>query len=157
MREMGALEIAKIFTPIRKNAALPADRLGPTGSQRAPDGKHFKLACDDYIDLRRTPAIILRTCATSSPAKPRGFQAHAACCAGRYQLSGSLTHTDLPGVLADAHPRRIKTGALCTSNSPRVPTSRALLLTPAKSVTPNAAASLADRSRRAHSSTNVPW
>ena len=56
MREMGALEIAKIIHADPKNSALPVIALGD-GSQRALM-EAFQAGCDDYIDRRRTPAII---------------------------------------------------------------------------------------------------
>jgi CheY-like chemotaxis protein len=51
MREMGALEIARIIHTDPKNAALPIVALGD-GSQRALM-EAFQAGCDDYIDRSR--------------------------------------------------------------------------------------------------------
>src|SRR6202043_3461523 len=56
MREMGALEIAKIIHADPKNASLPIIALGD-GSQRALM-EAFQAGCDDYIDRQRQPAVI---------------------------------------------------------------------------------------------------
>src|SRR5256886_7062157 len=56
LREMGALEIAKIIHADPKNAALPVIALGD-GSQRALM-EAFQAGCDDYIDRNRQPAVI---------------------------------------------------------------------------------------------------
>src|SRR6266481_4200565 len=53
MREMGALEIAKIIHADPKNAALPIVALGD-GSQRALM-EAFQAGCDDYIDRHQAP------------------------------------------------------------------------------------------------------
>jgi CheY-like chemotaxis protein len=87
MREMGALEIAKIIHADPKNAALPIIALGD-GSQRALM-EAFQAGCDDYID--RQPTQMLAQADTS--------------------LSGSLSHHDLPGVLQMLGQAR-QTGAL---------------------------------------------
>ena len=55
MREMGALEIAKIIHADPKNAALPIIALGD-GSQRALM-EAFQAGCDDYIDRGRQPEL----------------------------------------------------------------------------------------------------
>src|SRR5262250_614289 len=56
MREMGALEMARIIHADPKNASLLIVALGD-GSQRALM-EAFQAGCDDYIDRRRTPQII---------------------------------------------------------------------------------------------------
>ena len=56
MREMGALEIAKIIHTDPKNASIPVLALGD-GSQRALL-EAFQAGCDDYIDRRQQPAVI---------------------------------------------------------------------------------------------------
>src|SRR5436309_8163375 len=56
MREMGALEIARIIRADSKNANLPIIALG-NGSQRALM-EAFQAGCDDYIDRRRQPGAI---------------------------------------------------------------------------------------------------
>ena len=56
LREMGALEIARIIHADPRNSALPVIALGD-GSQRALM-EAFQAGCDDYIDRRRPPAAI---------------------------------------------------------------------------------------------------
>jgi CheY-like chemotaxis protein len=109
MREMGALEIAKIIHADPKNASLPVIALGD-GSQRALM-EAFQAGCDDYIDRRRTPAIIAAHIRNVVTSKAEGFQPTQMLTQSDTSLSGSLTHHDLPGVLqmlGHAH----QTGAL---------------------------------------------
>src|ERR1700676_4461585 len=109
MREMGALEIAKILHANPKTAALPVIALGD-GSQRALM-EAFQAGCDDYIDRRRSPAIIATHVRNIITSKSEGFQPTQMLAQADTSLSGSLTHTDLPGVLqmlTHAH----QTGAL---------------------------------------------
>ena len=109
MREMGALEIAKIIHADQKNAALPVIALGD-GSQRALMAA-FQAGCDDYIDRARPPAVIATHVKNIVISKAEGFQPTQMLAQADTSLSGSLTHHDLPGVmqmLGHAH----QTGAL---------------------------------------------
>jgi len=109
MREMGALEIAKIIHADSKNAALPVIALGD-GSQRALM-EAFQAGCDDYIDRRRTPAVIAAHVRNIITSKAEGFQPTQMLAQADTSLSGSLSHTDLPALLqmlTHAH----QTGAL---------------------------------------------
>jgi CheY-like chemotaxis protein len=109
MREMGALEIAKIIHADPKNAALPVIALGD-GSHRALM-EAFQAGCDDYIDRHRTPAIIAAHVKQIVTSKAEGFQPTQMLAQADTSLSGNLTHHDLPGVLqmlGHAH----QTGAL---------------------------------------------
>jgi DNA-binding response OmpR family regulator len=109
MREMGAHEIAKIIHADPKNAALPVIALGD-GSQRALM-EAFQAGCDDYIDRRRSPAIIAAHVRQIITSKAEGFQPTQMLAQADTSMSGSLSHTDLPGVLqmlTHAH----QTGAL---------------------------------------------
>jgi PleD family two-component response regulator len=109
MRELGALEIARIIHADPKNASLPVIALGD-GSQRALM-EAFQAGCDDYIDRRRTPAIIAAHIRNVVTSKAEGFQPTQMLTQSDTSLSGSLTHHDLPGVLqmlGHAH----QTGAL---------------------------------------------
>src|SRR5215471_8362895 len=56
MREMGALEIARILHGDPQNAALPVIALGD-GSQGALL-EAFQAGCDDYIDRHQQPSVI---------------------------------------------------------------------------------------------------
>jgi CheY-like chemotaxis protein len=109
MREMGALEIAKIIHADPKNAGLPVIAVGD-GNQRALM-EAFQAGCDDYIDRARPPAVIATHVRNIVISKAEGFQPTQMLQQADTSLSGSLTHHDLPGVmqmLGHAH----QTGAL---------------------------------------------
>jgi CheY-like chemotaxis protein len=109
MREMGALEIARLVRADSKNSALPIIALGD-GSQRALM-EAFQAGCDDYIDRQRPPAVIATHVKNIIVSKAEGFQPTQMLAQADTSLSGSLTHHDLPGVmqmLGHAH----QTGAL---------------------------------------------
>ena len=109
MREMGALEIAKILHADPKTATLPVIALGD-GSQRALM-EAFQAGCDDYIDRQRQPAVIASHIRNIIISKAEGFQPTQMLAQADTSLSGSLSHHDLPGVLqmlGHAH----QTGAL---------------------------------------------
>jgi len=109
MREMGALEIAKIIHADPKNAGLPIIALGD-GSQRALM-EAFQAGCDDYIDRQRQPAVIATHIRNIIISKAEGFQPTQMIAQADTSLSGSLSHHDLPGVLQMlGHARQ--TGAL---------------------------------------------
>jgi len=109
MREMGALDIARMVRADAKNSALPIIALGD-GSQRALM-EAFQAGCDDYIDRARPPAVIATHVKNIIVSKAEGFQPTQMLAKADTSLSGSLTHHDLPGVmqmLGHAH----QTGAL---------------------------------------------
>lgn len=109
MREMGALEIARIIRADAKNANLPIVALGD-GSQRALM-QAFQAGCDDYIDRSRQPGGIALHVKQLIVSKMEGFQPTQLLTQSDTSLSGSLTHHDLTGVmqmLGHAH----QTGAL---------------------------------------------
>jgi CheY-like chemotaxis protein len=109
MREMGALEIARIIRADAKNSTLPIIALGD-GSQRALM-EAFQAGCDDYIDRQQAPAVIASHIKQIIVSKAEGFQPTQMLPQSDTSLSGSLSHHDLPGVmqmLGHAH----QTGAL---------------------------------------------
>jgi CheY-like chemotaxis protein len=109
MREMGALDIARMIRADAKNSAMPIIALGD-GSQRALM-EAFQAGCDDYIDRTRPPAVIATHIKNIIISKSEGFQPTQMLAQSDTSLSGSLTHHDLPGVmqmLGHAH----QTGAL---------------------------------------------
>jgi CheY-like chemotaxis protein len=109
MREMGALELARIIHGDPKNAALLIVALGD-GSQRALM-EAFQAGCDDYIDRHLAPAVLATHVKNIIVSKTNGFQPTQMLAQSDTSLSGSLTHHDLPGVmqmLGHAH----QTGAL---------------------------------------------
>jgi CheY-like chemotaxis protein len=109
MREMGALEIAKIIHADPKNSSLPIIALGD-GSQRALM-EAFQAGCDDYIDRGRQPAVIATHIRNIIISKAEGFQPTQMLAQADTSLSGSLSHHDLPGVLQMLGQAR-QTGAL---------------------------------------------
>lgn len=109
MREMGALELAKIVHADAKNLNLPIIAMGD-GSQRALM-EAFQAGCDDYIDRHLSPATIANHIKNIIVSKVDGFQPTQMLGQADTSLSGNLTHHDLTGVmqmLGQAH----QTGAL---------------------------------------------
>jgi CheY-like chemotaxis protein len=109
MREMGALEIARIIHADSKNSNLPIIALGD-GSQRALM-EAFQAGCDDYIDRNGQPGVIATHVKQIIISKAEGFQPTQMLTQSDTSLSGNLTHHDLTGVmqmLGHAH----QTGAL---------------------------------------------
>src|SRR5438477_12931306 len=109
MREMGALDIARMIRADAKNSAMPIVALGD-GSQRALM-EAFQAGCDDYIDRSRQPGVIASHVRKIIVSKLEGFQPTQLPSQSDTSLSGNLTHHDLTGVmqmLGHAH----QTGAL---------------------------------------------
>lgn len=104
MREMGALEMAKIIHADPKNSALLIIALGD-GNQRALM-EAFQAGCADYIDRKLTPAVIALHVKNIVISKAEGFQPTQMLDQSNTSLSGNLSHHDLPGVvqmLTQAH------------------------------------------------------
>ena len=104
MREMDALEMAKIIHSDPKNSALLIIALGD-GSQRALM-EAFQAGCADYIDRRLAPAVIALHVKNILISKAEGFQPTQMLEQSDTSLSGNLSHHDLPGVmqmLSQAH------------------------------------------------------
>jgi CheY-like chemotaxis protein len=97
MREMGALEMAKIVHSDAKNASLPIIAMGD-GSQRALM-EAFQAGCDDYIDRHLAPATIATHIKNIIISKVDGFQPTQMLGQADTSLSGNLTHHDLTGVM----------------------------------------------------------
>jgi CheY-like chemotaxis protein len=109
MREMNALDIARIIRADSKNANLPIIALGD-GSQRALM-EAFQAGCDDYIDRNRQPGVIAAHVKQIIISKVEGFQPTQMLAQSDTSLSGNLTHHDLTGVMQMlGHARQ--TGAL---------------------------------------------
>jgi len=109
MREMGALEIARIIHADSKNSNLPIIALGD-GSQRALM-EAFQAGCDDYIDRNGQPGVIATHVKQIIISKAEGFQPTQMLTQSDTSLSGNLTHHDLTGVMQMlGHARQ--TGAL---------------------------------------------
>src|SRR5258706_3500355 len=97
MREMGALEIARIIHADPKNAALPVIAMGD-GSQRVLM-ESFQAGCDDYIDRHLSPGVIANHIKNIVISKLEGFQPTQMLGQADTSLSGNLTHHDLTGVM----------------------------------------------------------
>jgi CheY-like chemotaxis protein len=109
MREMGALDIARMIRADVKNSAMPIIALGDGGQRALMEA--FQAGCDDYIDRARPAAVIATHVKNIIISKAEGFQPTQMLTQSDTSLSGSLTHHDLPGVmqmLGHAH----QTGAL---------------------------------------------
>jgi CheY-like chemotaxis protein len=109
MREMGALDIARMIRADAKNAVMPIIALGDGGQRALMEA--FQAGCDDYIDRTRPPAVIASHVKNIIVSKAEGFKPTQMLAQSDTSLSGSLTHHDLPGVmqmLGHAH----QTGAL---------------------------------------------
>ena len=109
MREMGALEIARLVHADPKNASMQIIALGD-GSQRALM-EAFQAGCDDYIDRQGAPAVIASHVKSIIVSKAEGFQPTQMLAQSDTSLSGSLTHHDLTGVMQMLGQAR-QTGAL---------------------------------------------
>jgi CheY-like chemotaxis protein len=109
MREMGALELAKIVRADTKNSSLPIIAIGD-GSQRALM-EAFQAGCDDYIDRHLAPAVIAGHVKNILISKIDGFQPTQMLGQADTSLSGNLTHHDLTGVMQMLGQAR-QTGAL---------------------------------------------
>ena len=87
MREMGALEMAKIIHADSKHASLPIIAMGD-GSQRALM-ESFQAGCDDYIDRHLSPAVIANHIKNIIISKLEGFQPTQML--GQARQTGALT------------------------------------------------------------------
>ena len=109
MREMGALDLARMVRADAKNSTMPIIALGDGGQRALMEA--FQAGCDDYIDRTRPPAVIATHVRNIIVSKAEGFQPTQMLAQSDTSLSGSLSHHDLPGVmqmLGHAH----QTGAL---------------------------------------------
>lgn len=97
MREMGALEIARVIHADPKNASLPVVALGD-GTQRALM-EAFQAGCDDYIDRHSAPGVIATHVKNIIVSKAEGFKPTQMLAQADTSLSGNLTHHNLPGVM----------------------------------------------------------
>lgn len=109
LREMGALEMAPILRADPKTANIPLIAIGSGGDQALLEA--YRAGCDDYVDRRRPPADIAGHIRSFLLSRQDGFQPTQMLSSTETDLSGSLSHLDLPGViqmLGQAH----QTGAL---------------------------------------------
>lgn len=109
LREMGALEMAPILRADPKSANIPLIAVGNGGDQALLEA--YRAGCDDYVDRRRPPTDIAAHIRSFLLSHQDGFQPTQMLSNSETDLSGSLSHLDLPGViqmLGQAH----QTGAL---------------------------------------------
>ena len=109
LREMNALEIAPILRADPKTATIPLIALGSGDEQALLDA--YRAGCDDYVDRRSTPAQIAQHLRGFLKSRLEGFQPTQMIASSDTDLSGSLSHLDLPGVIQMLGQAR-QTGAL---------------------------------------------
>ncbi len=110
LREMNALEIAPILRSDPKSANIPLVAIGGGEGEQALL-EAFRAGCDEFVDRRRPVADIARHIRNFLLSRQDGFQPTQMLQSAETDLSGKLSHLDLPGViqmLGQAH----QTGAL---------------------------------------------
>src|ERR1700734_175884 len=113
LREMGALEMAPILRADPNSAHIPLIAIGGNGAGGGGQAllEAYRAGCDDFVDRRRSPADIAAHVRSFLLSRQEGFQPTQMLSTADTDLSGSLSHLDLPGViqmLGQAH----QTGAL---------------------------------------------
>jgi len=109
LRETGALEMAPILRADPKTSHIPLIAIGSGGDQAMLEA--YRAGCDDYVDRQRNAADIASHIRSYLLSRQNGFQPTQMLSSADTDLSGSLSHLDLPGViqmLEQAH----QTGAL---------------------------------------------
>jgi CheY-like chemotaxis protein len=109
LREMGALEIAPILRADPKTANIPLVAIGGGGDQALLEA--YRAGCDDFVDRRRSPSDIAAHIRSFLVSRQEGFQPTQMLTTSETDLSGSLSHLDLPGVIQMLGQAR-QTGAL---------------------------------------------
>ncbi|MFZ0636026.1 MAG: DUF4388 domain-containing protein [Candidatus Acidiferrales bacterium] len=110
LREMSALEIAPILRTDPKTANMPLIAIGGGSGEQALL-EAFRAGCDDFVDRRRPPADIARHVRNFLLSRQDGFQPTQMLLSSETDLSGKLSHLDLPGVIQLLGQAR-QTGAL---------------------------------------------
>jgi CheY-like chemotaxis protein len=109
LREMGAFEMAPILRADPKTSTIPLIAVGSGGDQALLEA--YRCGCDDLVDRRRSPADIAAHVRSFLLSRQDGFLPTQMISKQDTDLSGSLSHLDLPGViqmLGQSH----QTGAL---------------------------------------------
>jgi CheY-like chemotaxis protein len=109
LREMGALEMAPILRADPKTANIPLIAIGGGGAQALLEA--YRAGCDDFVDRRRSPADLAAHVRSFLLSRQEGFQPTQMLSTADTDLSGSLSHLDLPGVIQMLGQSR-QTGAL---------------------------------------------
>jgi DNA-binding response OmpR family regulator len=110
LREMSALEIAPILRADAKTANIPLIAIGGAGGEQALL-EAFRAGCDEFVDRRRQPAEIALHIRNFLLSRQDGFQPTQMLLSSETDLSGKLSHLDLPGVIQMLGQAR-QTGAL---------------------------------------------
>jgi CheY-like chemotaxis protein len=97
LREMGAHEMAPILRADPKTANIPLIAIGSGDGQALLEA--YRSGCDDYVDRRRPPADIAAHVRSFLVSRQDGFQPTQMLSSAETDLSGSLSHLDLPGVI----------------------------------------------------------
>lgn len=97
LREMGALEMAPLLRKDPKTATIPLIAVGTGGDQALLEA--YRAGCDDYVDRRREPSEIAAHVKSFLISRHQGFQPTQMLSTAETDLSGSLLHLDLPGVI----------------------------------------------------------
>jgi CheY-like chemotaxis protein len=109
LRDMGAHEMAPILRADPKTANIPLIAIGGGGDQALLEA--YRAGCDDFVDRRRSPADLAAHVRSFLLSRQEGFQPTQMLSAADTDLSGSLSHLDLPGVMQMLGQSR-QTGAL---------------------------------------------
>ncbi|MFY9753064.1 MAG: DUF4388 domain-containing protein [Candidatus Acidiferrales bacterium] len=109
LRDMGAYEIAPILRADPKTASIALLAVGAGGDQALFEA--YRAGCDDYVDRRRPAADIAAHVRSFLLSRQDGFQPTQMLTSAETDLSGKLSHLDLPGVIQMLGQAR-QTGAL---------------------------------------------
>jgi CheY-like chemotaxis protein len=109
LRDMGAHEMAPILRADPKTSNIPLIAIGGGGDQALLEA--YRAGCDDFVDRRRSPADLAAHVRSFLLSRQEGFQPTQMLSAADTDLSGSLSHLDLPGVIQMLGQSR-QTGAL---------------------------------------------
>jgi CheY-like chemotaxis protein len=109
LRDMGAHEMAPILRADPKTVNIPLIAIGGSGDQALLEA--YRAGCDDFVDRRRSPADLAAHVRSFLLSRQEGFQPTQMLSAADTDLSGSLSHLDLPGVMQMLGQSR-QTGAL---------------------------------------------
>src|SRR6202453_1992444 len=114
LRDMGALEMAPILRADPKTVNIPLIAIGGGGGDQALL-EAYRAGCDDFVDRRKPASDIAAHVRNFLISRQEGFQRTQMLLSADTDLSGSLSHLDLPGVIQMLGPSR-QTGALHTNS-----------------------------------------
>jgi CheY-like chemotaxis protein len=97
LREMGALEMGPILRADPNTATIPLIAVGGGGDQALLEA--YRAGCDDYLDRHRPASELAAHVKSFLVSRQNGFQPTQMLSTAETDLSGSLLHLDLPGVI----------------------------------------------------------